>query len=287
MNRKNSVAAGIATGVLATALAVTVIPGQASAGKSKPSHPAVGLTMTNRLVAFDLTTPERPRVLGKVTGLEGDARIVGIDYRVQDGKLYGVGDDGGVYTLSGNAKATKVSQLTVALEGTRFGVDFNPAADRLRVISDTGQNLRHDVNAGGATTVDSTLTYPATPTAPAATAVGVSGAAYTNNDLDADTATSLFDLDTALDQVTLQAPANAGLLSATGKLGVDAGSDAGFDIFSRQGGGTTQINKGWATLQVNGKRHLFSVSLLTGDVDHAGRFPEWARVTDLAVKLDR
>jgi hypothetical protein len=30
-----------------------------------------------------------------------------------------------------------------------FGVDFNPAADRLRIISDAGQNLAHNVNAGG------------------------------------------------------------------------------------------------------------------------------------------
>ncbi len=287
MNRRNSVAAGIATGVLATALAVTVIPGQASAGKSKPSHPATGLTVTGRLVSFDLTSPQHPRVIGKITGLAGDTRIVGIDYRVQDGRLYGVGNRGGVYTISRTAKAAKVSQLTVPLDGRTFGVDFNPAADRLRVVSDTGQNLRHDVNAGGVTIVDTTLTYPATATAPATTGLGVTGSAYTNNDLDASTSTTLFDLDTALDQVVLQAPANAGLLSATGKLGVDAGSDAGFDIFSRQGGDTTTGNKGWATLQVNGKRHLYSVSLLTGSVDHAGRFPDWAKVTDLAVKLDR
>jgi hypothetical protein len=34
----------------------------------------------------------------------------------------------------------------VALQGTRFGVDFNPAANRLRVISDLGQNLRHNID---------------------------------------------------------------------------------------------------------------------------------------------
>ena len=38
-------------------------------------------------------------------------------------------------TTAGGAKATKVSQLTVALSGTAFGVDFNPAADRLRMKS--------------------------------------------------------------------------------------------------------------------------------------------------------
>ena len=47
-----------------------------------------------------------------------------------------------------------MSQLTIPLDGTVFGVDFNPAADRLRIISDTGQNLRHNVNAGGVTLME-------------------------------------------------------------------------------------------------------------------------------------
>ena len=33
-------------------------------------------------------------------GLSGnDTALVGIDFRVQDGKLYGVGNGGGVYTI--------------------------------------------------------------------------------------------------------------------------------------------------------------------------------------------
>ena len=65
--------------------------------------------------------------------------LVGIDYRVQNGALYGVGIAGGLYMLNPNdAVATKVGQLSVALSGTNFGVDFNPAANALRVISDNG-----------------------------------------------------------------------------------------------------------------------------------------------------
>jgi hypothetical protein len=66
---------------------------------------------------------------GKRRRLVGDASLVGIDYRVQDGKLYGVGDQGGIYTISTRgAVATMVSWLTVPLQGASFGVDFNPAA---------------------------------------------------------------------------------------------------------------------------------------------------------------
>ncbi|MET0997972.1 MAG: DUF4394 domain-containing protein [Marmoricola sp.] len=266
----------------AIAVALTLPLGPANAGSNQSSSGghsggyAVGLAGGKTLVAFDLAKPGRPAGSGKVTGLTGDTSLVGIDFRVQDKQLYGVGDAGGVYTLSSKAKATKVSQLTVALSGSRFGVDFNPAADRLRVVSDTGQNLRHDVNPGGATIADGTLTYP-----PATTpASGISAAAYTNNDLDAATATTLFDLDTAMDQVAVQAPANAGSLSATGKLGVDAGSDAGFDI-----AGTG--NRGWAALSVGGTYRLYSVELLTGRVTSKGSFPRSLQVSDLAVPIGK
>ena len=115
------------------------------------SHRRVfALTSDQRLVRFRLIFPQLEQDLGAVSGLQSpDTALVGIDFRVQDGQLYGVGNGGGVYTLdTTNAQASLVNRLTVALDGTFFGVDFNPAADRLRIVSDTGQNLSHDVNAG-------------------------------------------------------------------------------------------------------------------------------------------
>lgn len=286
----------LTTAAVSATLAATVLSGQASAGRAAGAGPAAshqglsafGLTMANRLASFNLGAPGQARIVRAVTGLTGDTRLVGIDFRVQDRRLYGVGDAGGVYTVNtGTARATRVSQLTVPLDGTRFGVDFNPAADRLRVISDTGQNLRHDVNPGGTTTLDGPLTYPATPTTPAVPGTGITGAAYTNNDLDADTSTTLFDLDTALDQTVVQAPANSGMLSATGVFGVNAGTDAGFDIYTELRDGTAETSTGWASLRVGAARRLFSVNLLTGDVDPAGTFPSRVWVTDLAIGLDR
>lgn len=251
----------------------------------------VGLTADQQLGWFDARDPGRGRCIGQVTGLDGDARIVGIDYRVQNGLLYGVGDQGGVYTLdTADAKATKVSQLTVPLQGQFFGVDFNPAANRLRVISDTGQNLRHNIDdqngapAPGVTVADGPLTLPPVPPAPGATATGVTGAAYTNNDLQATTGTTLFDVDTALDQVAVQSPANAGNLAPTGKLGVDVGPDAGFDIYYSPRRGT---NTGYAALNSGGTHGFYAVDMLTGQATKIGDFPAEQPVVDVALPLDQ
>ncbi|MEU7011458.1 DUF4394 domain-containing protein [Streptomyces sp. NPDC046332] len=276
--------------VLAALCAAPALAASDAASKALPAHDhkslhAIGLTGDQRLVEFDVHKPSKTWSLGKVSGLSGDTKLVGIDFRVQNEKLYGVGDKGGIYTLNTtNAKAKKVSQLTVALAGSTFGVDFNPAANRLRVISNTGQNLRHNIDDPAApltTTVDGTLTNP---TMPPSTAMGVTGAAYTNNDLNAATATTLFDLDTAADRISLQSPANAGPLAPTGNLGVDAALDAGFDIYYNSMAGT---NHGFAAIGTGGAYRLYAVDVLTGKATGKGAFPTKYQVTDLALPINQ
>jgi Domain of unknown function (DUF4394) len=221
----------------------------------------MGLTTDQRLVWFRECKPEWTRDVGFVRGLQGpDSALVGIDFRVQDGRLYGIGNGGGVYTIDvDSALAAKVSQLTVGLDGMSFGVDFNPAADRLRIVSNTGQNLRHNVNAGGTTLTDIPLNYM---TGVAAT--GITGVAYTNNDLDPNSGTTLFDLDTAQDQVAVQSPPNDGRLVATGKLVVDSDGPVGFDIYTRLSNGVATSNQGFASLTVGGANGFYRINLLTG-----------------------
>ncbi|MEU9865280.1 DUF4394 domain-containing protein [Streptomyces sp. NPDC047971] len=282
--------------VLAAAVCGSVLtPGSASAdadgagpfGSRHARHAgliSVGLTADQRLVGFGTADPGDTWSFGRIQGLSGDSRLVGIDFRVQNGKLYGVGDRGGVYTLNSGARAVKVSQLTVALQGRHFGVDFNPAANRLRVISDTGQNLRHNIDdpAAPTTTVaDGTLTNP---TMPPATALGVTGAGYTNNDLDAATATTLFDIDTANDRVSLQSPANAGTLAPTGNLGVNAGPSAGFDVYYKASDGS---NHGFAALTTDGRQRFYRVDVLNGRATLVGAFPSAHQVVDVALPLSQ
>jgi hypothetical protein len=239
----------------------------------------LALTSDQRLIRFKECTPGKVRELGPITGLGSpDTALVGIDFRVQDGKLYGVGNGGGVYTIDPlTGQAALVSQLTESLDGTFFGVDFNPAADRLRIVSDTGQNLRHNVNAGGTTTLDMPLKNGD------AVATGIAGAAYTNNDLDMSTATTLFDIDTAMDQISIQSPPNNGNLVATGKLTVDATGDVGFDVYTALSSGVAVGNWGFAALGVGGTTGFYRVNLLTGKAFPIGTFG--SPVVDVAVPL--
>ncbi|MVO86491.1 DUF4394 domain-containing protein [Streptomyces sp. p1417] len=284
-----------AAATAASAALLVAVPGSSSAAPDAPatrdaaavpSLSTYGLAGDGALMVYFST--DRPDVLKwvrAINGLSGDKRLIGLDFRVQNNTLYGVGDKGGIYTFQlppdvQEPVAVKVSQLKEPLEGTNFGVDFNPAADRLRVVSDRGQNLRH--NLGDHTTVEDTVLTTPPITGPTR---GVSAAAYTNNDLNGTTATTLFDINPANDQLFIQAPPNNGFLNATGALTVDAGADAGLDIYSELSKGKTVNNTAFATLTPAGARtsSLYGVNLLTGEATSIGQFP--LPVTDLAVSL--
>lgn len=282
--------------------AASVAQGGTSAEKlakrsSTESLNLVALSDDNQLLCLNEDAPQRARLIGTVNGLSVDTTLVGIDFRVQDGLLYGVGNAGGVYTINtANAVATLVNRLGTPLVGSRFGVDFNPAADRLRIVSDAGQNLRHNVNAGGLTLVDSSLNNGAAPaSAPVANVVS---AAYTNNDLTtatltlgADTATTLLVINAAAnaaaDAVQLQSPPNAGVVANTGRLTLAAEGRVGFDIYSKVRSGVTLGNRALASFKVAGASGLYHVDLLTGRATLAGRFATGLSVADIAVPLNQ
>ena len=213
-----------------------------------------------------------------------DTELVGIDFRPATGDLYGLGDQGGVYIVQRDGDVTLQSRLNVALSGTAFGVDFNPTVDRLRIVSDTGQNLRADVTTG-TTLVDGSLNYPQTPPAPPIIATGVTGVAYTNNDADTNTATTLYDIDSNLDQVAIQAPANSGSLSPTGTLRTDASDQVGFDIYSEIERGTTVRLDSFAALTVDGRSRLYAITLFSGKARSIGTFSK--DVIDIAIPLNQ
>ncbi len=159
-----------------------------------------------------------------------------------------------------------------------YGVDFNPAADALRITSTAGQNLRTPfATANAATIVDTPLTRPsAADPAARESALGVTAAGYTNNDNDTTTGTALLVLDTQRDQLGNQAPANDGTISFIGPLQVNfAAATAGFDV-STQGA----TNSGFAVTAGS----LYSVNLDTGQATLVKRL---GNVIDLAIPTNQ
>jgi len=297
----------LAGGIAATAIgAFTVLP-LANAATSDPTtvtttapQRAIGLINGTKLVNFSVGTPTGYTTIGNVSGLSTDTSVAGIDFRVQDQRLYAVGNAGGVYTVNTKTgAATFVNRVTVPFSGSITDIDFNPAADRLRIVTNAGENLRHNVNNAPApaaantpatpTVADTVLSYVLPPAAPVpVTTIGA--VAYINNDVEVPPAgtpaksnTAIFGLDTAADQIAVQSPANAGLLVPTGRLAIDAGSSAGLDIYSARTSGRAVTNVAYATLQVNGIYGLYKVDLLTGLPTLVGRFGPALPVSDLAV----
>ena len=149
--------------------------------------------------------------------------------------------------------------LTPVLNGTSFGVDFNPVADALRIVSDSEQNLRVPFTGGqaGNAANDSALQYAAGDPG-AGSNPAVAGAGYTNSFPSA-SETTLFDIDTARDALVRQSPPNDGTLTTVGALGVDADAQAGFDV-------SPQGNAAYAVLRPVGaeRASLYRVDLTTG-----------------------
>ncbi len=211
------------------------------------------LTSSDRLLSFDRAAPGTEVGAVAVKGLTSGETLLGIDMRPADGALYALSSSGTLYTLDpATGQATRKSALVAlagdsapyaGLVGTQFAVDFNPAADRLRVVSDTGQNLRINVDTGE-TTTDGTIT-PAT--------TRVTAAAYTNSFAGTVT-TQLFGLDAAAGRLVLQDPPNDGVVNAGVPLGLVADAANGFDIDPR-------TNTGYAALRAGGATALYAIDL--------------------------
>ncbi|NLY02819.1 MAG: DUF4394 domain-containing protein, partial [Rhodopirellula sp.] len=213
----------------------------------------VALGAGNTLLRFNSGTPDFINATLPITGLNVGDVVVGIDVRPSNGLLYAVvngvapnadrvitiNPETGVITSSQNLSVPQV------LSGASFGVDFNPVADRLRIVSDTDQNLRVNVDTG-LVTVDPALN-PGNP--------NVVAAAYTN--ILTTGTTTLYTIDTATDNLNIQFPANAGTQVVVGALGVNATNVAGFDIAD----GT---NIAFASLTVGGTTSLYRIDLATG-----------------------
>jgi hypothetical protein len=252
------------------ALAITEAVLGLTINRRAPAAVVTGLTTDNRLVRFD---PRTPNTITSAVALAVPAgeNVVGIDIRPADGLLYALtraaDSTARVYTVnesSGAMTAVAMLQVTGAggameplrLAGNGFSVDFNPAANALRVISDTGASLAVNLTtAPGTVTVNGTINSATIPMP------SVIAAAYLNSGISATppAATTLYDFEAGTDVLTTQVPAT-GALTTVGALGRDVTGSAGFDIAgSRNGRALAAIGTAGAAPFT-----LFEVNLTSG-----------------------
>jgi hypothetical protein len=238
----------------------------------------VGLTTTNRLVAFDSATPGSIVASIAITGLQANETILGIDFRPANHVLYGLGSTSRLYSLDPTTgAATQIGSAgAFTLNGTAFGFDFNPTVDRIRVVSNNGQNLRLNPNDGTLAATDTALAYAAGDVNASATP-RIVGSAYTNNFAGA-TTTTLFAIDANLDVLATQNPPNAGTMNTVGALGFNTSDLVGFDISPLTG-----VSFASLTAPAGGTSQLFTINLGNGAATLVGTVGLNVTLADISV----
>jgi hypothetical protein len=235
----------------------------AAAGTAEAATTLAALSSDKRLTIIDA---DNLRVLRSFTIGGPAGRVIGIDVRPQDNLLYGVWANGMVLTINpNNGMATPRVRLAQTLPaGVRASVDFNPAADRLRLIGSDGTSLAANVLDG--TVVANTNLNFVQPNPFGGVTPRVVAAAYSNS-VNGAKGTLLFDIDQATNAFYAQVPPAAGSLNPLGLLGISVGT-LGFDIQTS----STGKNRG---LIVTNNR-LMEIDLAGGAVQ-----PPFRRITGL------
>lgn len=264
------------------------------------------------LLCVDENNPQfnRSRVL--ITGVNAGERLVGMDYRPQDGRLYAVGTQGGVYLLdprTGQASG-RVQLFTsaggvntnVVLDDAFVGVDFNAAANRLRIVTSTGRNLRAAVAADGATQAGLTAIDVALNNGAGVPVLGIQTTAYTNNDVEmpvapavAATGVTQYVMNGVTGQLAIQSTPNSGVLfnsarSESIRKGL-VSERASLDIHSTLRQGLAVRNEALVALReaaAGGKPArsvLYAIDPATGRDRELGAFG--TEVLDIAIPLNQ
>lgn len=255
----------------------------------------VAVTTAHELIRFNAGQPSRMATRKPITGLAPGDALVGIDFRVTRGVLYAVGQSGQLYTLDpATAALSRVGAPTpgMALEGTRFGVDFNPVADRIRLVSDSGANWRLHPDTGAAVDgnadiaglqPDAALAWAPGDTS-AGSAPGLLGAAYTYNKQNDKLTTNyaierrgLLVLQGSREGLQPVVSPNTGRLTTVGALGTGPIDDASFDIADVSGAAYAALRSGSGTQWVR-------IDLVTGRATRIGTLDVTGGLRGMAIE---
>lgn len=274
----------LAWGGLASLAGCAMVPG--SAPRAQPETLQV---LTEKLELLTIQSNQPTKVLQRVrlTGLAAGDMLVGIDYRVAKGMLYALGRSGRLYTVDTASGALKpVGNSAVALQGDAVGVDFNPVADRVRVITSSGQNVRLHPDTGALAATDPAPAYAPTDKR-AGTKPEVVAAAYTYNKRD-DKLTTNFAIDRNGGYLVTMGSAegvqpvvsfNTGQLFTVGSLGLAEMTDASMDIADLSGAAYAAVR-----LKSHATTRLYAVDLQTGKGRFIGTIGDGDKVLGMAIE---
>lgn len=216
-----------------------------------------------KLIRFEANSPGVVTTIGTLK-----ADIVGLDFRASDGQLYGyaaklgVGKDA-VYRINTTTAAlTMVTQSAPSMATAVLGVDFDPVRDRLRVITDLGEN--HQVDPVSLTTlVDTRFSY-------------VAGDEFAGGfplllDIGYAADGTLYGIDYLRDTLVRFEDPDAGTLRTIGKLGINTDRFTSFDI-ATVGGTTVAYASLGPSFDPRVANALFTVDLTTGAASRIGTF---------------
>lgn len=259
-------------------LAGTALAGMAASAHAQSNDLVYAVTENQTLIRFNSNTPGT--ILGGVaiSGLDANETIRGIDFRPATNQLYALGSFSNLYTINlvtGAASRVNAAPFSTPLSGSSFGFDFNPTIDRIRVVSDSNQNLVLNPITG-AVQLNATPLFYKTGDANEGRDPNVLASAYNNNFAGAMTS-QLFGLDTGLDILVKQAN-NTGVLDTVGSLGIDISDQAGFDISGVTG-------RAYASVQDRnlGQSTFWSIDLNTGQATMIGAIGGGSQVGAIAV----
>ena len=229
------------------------------------------------LVRFQSNNPGAVTVVANFSG--GTTFLDAIDFRPATGQLYGYLDGtDSFYTINTNTGATTIATVGASAAPTntfQLGIDFNPTIDRLRVVTDSSQNIVFNPTTGTAAAF-TTLAY-ATGDPNFNTSPAIIDNAYTQNFTGA-TVTQQYAIDYGIDAL-VRLDNNNGTLTTVGSLGINTDIYTGFDIFTSGG-----VDTGYAILTgANGLPSFYTINLTTGAATSVGALGFTNQVYSLAV----
>jgi hypothetical protein len=170
------------------------------------AEPIVGITSNGGVVRFDATNPAAVTTVGPMTGIVAGHTVRAIDRRPANDQIYVLSTNASngfqLYTLNPltGALTTVGSGGTVSFTWpARVSMDFNPAVDRIRVVTGGGQNLRLNPNDGALVAEDTALAYVAGDPNVGTNPPFPVGVAYDFNDNDPATSTTMYIWDFDID----------------------------------------------------------------------------------------